>query len=317
MEKQKREFEITRPRLRLGSTSSSTCSSSLTIGSDDLVTIGLTSVEDNKFHQQLPTHAPLQRRETFPPINTNAASLLISDSIELNVGGTVYTTTGWILAREHTSWLAKNLESMAMLDRRGRYFIDRDGGLFRYILEYLGTGEIRISKNFPDIESLRKEATFYGLKIMKRMLDKHLINQDNWDPNKGHYITLTEHATYNVKFRDNLNVVFKRISSITVAGHVKSCRKVFGNKLSLDRDSNENLDRYSCRMLIVQGNEMTVFDTLKDNNYEMVSNNKTDAASLGRTGLGERKGSLVDLSFEQNKRWIHVTNYYFRRKSVK
>ena len=183
MEKQKREFEISRPRLRLGSTSSSTCSSSFTIGSDDLVSIGLTNVEDNKFQQQLPPHpAQLQRRETFPPINKNAASLLINDSIELNVGGTVYTTTGWVLAREHTSWLANNLESMTLLDRRGRYFIDRDGDLFRHVLEYLGTGEIRISKDFPDIESLRKEASFYGLKTMKRMLDKHLISQDNWAP---------------------------------------------------------------------------------------------------------------------------------------
>ena len=72
----------------------------------------------------------------------------------------------------------------------------------------------------------------------------------------------SEDATYNIRIRDNVKIVFKRISSITVAGHVKTCRKVFGNQLSLDRDSHDNQDRYSCRMVMVQGNETLVFDQL-------------------------------------------------------
>lgn len=288
----------------------------MTSTSDDLGAIGLKNF--NEFSPQLPTNREhrttrdlAQRRDTFPPVKQiPSASLLISDSIELNVGGIIYVTSGWILAREHTSWLATSLDTTALLDRRGRYFIDRDGDLFRFVLDYLRSGLIQIPKDFPDLELLRNEATFYGLKIMKRLLDHIQQSEDFNDPRKGNYVTLTEHATFNVKCRENVKVVFKRVSSITVAGYVKSCRKIFGNKLSLDRDSNDTQDRYSCRMVIVQGKEATVFDTLEENGYELVSDNKTDGTAI--SGARNRP----DYIHEENMRWIHVTNYYFRRKDI-
>lgn len=219
-------------------------------------------------------------------------------------------TSGWILAREHTSWLATSLDTKAVLDRRGRYFIDRDGELFRHVLEYLRTGQIRISKDFLDLEALKKEATFYGLKVFRRMLDHTTEKEDLIDPRKGNYVTLTEHATFNVKRRENVKVVFRRVSSMTVAGYVKACRKVFGNKLSLDRDSNDTQDRYSCRMVIVQGNEAVVFDILQQHGYELISNNKTDG-----THSGLLQSRPEHDTHEKNTRWIHVTNYYYRRKN--
>ena len=305
-----------RTRIQASSCSESTCSSTMTLTSDDLGAIGLKNFDE--FSPLLPKNREhyttrrdiVHRRDTFPPIkHTPSASLLISDSIELNVGGVIYVTSGWILAREHTSWLATSLDTRAILDRRGRFFIDRDGDLFRFVLDYLQTGLIQIPKDYPNLELLRNEASFYGLKIMKRLL-KHIGDRDINDPRKGNYVTLTEHSTFNVKCRENVKVVFKRVSSITVAGYVKSCRKIFGNKLSLDRDSSDTQDRYSCRMVIVQGQEATVFDTLEENGYELISDNKTD----GTTTSGARNRS--DYIHEENMRWTHVTNYYFRRKNI-
>ena len=103
----------------------------------------------------------------------------LSQLIELNVGGQVYTTTFGTLQREGTSKLARlvqnngesnssnsatgseqgpsgkegNNEDLPVShDRNGRIFIDRDGDLFRLVLDYLRNGVIS-----PNISQFDKE----------------------------------------------------------------------------------------------------------------------------------------------------------------
>lgn len=52
------------------------------------------------------------------------------------------------------------------LDTEGRFFIDRSGDLFKYVLTYLRTGQWPADKTMEDqcfIENLTAEAIFYGL----------------------------------------------------------------------------------------------------------------------------------------------------------
>lgn len=53
-----------------------------------------------------------------------------------------------------------------------RYFLDRNGDLFEYILRYLRYGNITFPDSFEDGGRLTKEAEFYGLKE----LQQHLID---------------------------------------------------------------------------------------------------------------------------------------------
>ena len=55
-------------------------------------------------------------------------------------------------------------------DDHGNYFIDRDGPLFRYVLNYLRTSTAYLPANIKEREALIVEAEYYGCQDLKRAL---------------------------------------------------------------------------------------------------------------------------------------------------
>ena len=100
------------------------------------------------------------------------------DVVELNVGGVTYATTiGTLHQAEPDSPLAiistMNLAEIKTIfgrDSKNRIFIDRDGILFRYILDYLRNKKLSLPENFSERDRLRVEAEFYQLMNMCRAL---------------------------------------------------------------------------------------------------------------------------------------------------
>lgn len=83
--------------------------------------------------------------------------------LNLNVGGYVYTTTLDTVTRDPNSMLEAMFSGRQRIatDTRGNYFIDRDGALFRHVLNFLRTSELCLPQSFDEFDQLSAEADFY------------------------------------------------------------------------------------------------------------------------------------------------------------
>lgn len=88
-----------------------------------------------------------------------------SSVIELNVGGVLYATTLSTLQRDPNSLLgslfSKPGSTACEKDGKGRFFIDRDGVLFRYVLDYVRNQKLILPDIFHEKERLKQEADYF------------------------------------------------------------------------------------------------------------------------------------------------------------
>ncbi|KAI6078473.1 hypothetical protein LUU34_00038700 [Aix galericulata] len=98
--------------------------------------------------------------------------------VALSVGGVRFVTRASTLRRFPESRLARMLseedEEFKLVD--GEFFVDRDGALFAYILDFLRTLRVSLPAGFSDVERLRREAEFYQLLPLAELLgQEHLL----------------------------------------------------------------------------------------------------------------------------------------------
>ena len=100
------------------------------------------------------------------------------DIISLNVGGTVYTTSRSTLTRYPDSMLGAMFGGKLPLenskDSEGNYFIDRDGELFKHILNFLRVSKLVLPNNFQDTEAFQMEVDFYQIQPLIEAFDCYL-----------------------------------------------------------------------------------------------------------------------------------------------
>lgn len=98
-----------------------------------------------------------------PDNNSNRNSL--QDPVSLNVGGEIYTTTLDTLTRCRDSMLGAMFTGQipVLRDNRGNIFIDRDGKVFRYILNYLRSSSLDLPDSFSELALLQREADFFQI----------------------------------------------------------------------------------------------------------------------------------------------------------
>ena len=95
--------------------------------------------------------------------------------VHLDVGGLLYTTSLATLTKHGHSRLSQMFNGTlpVVLDTwRQHYFIDRDGKLFRHVLNFMRTGELVLPANFDHLAGLLAEAKFYGLDAMVCQLNQ-------------------------------------------------------------------------------------------------------------------------------------------------
>lgn len=92
--------------------------------------------------------------------------------VGLNVGGVLYTTTLYTITQFPDSKLAElfNAEIQVPKDPKGNYFIDRDGHLFKYVLNFLRSRKLVLPKNFQEYEQLETEAMYYNIRPLEEAI---------------------------------------------------------------------------------------------------------------------------------------------------
>ena len=128
----------------------------------------------------------------------------MDDIIDLNVGGTQYTTSRSTLTRYPDSMLASMFSGRLPTpkDKEGRYWIDGDGRLFRHILNFLRRSELTLPSDFTEHALLEKEADYYQLTDLVEEVQRHEQNATD------DFVVLDFH---NTDKDDTVNKVYVRL----------------------------------------------------------------------------------------------------------
>jgi hypothetical protein len=142
----------------------------------------------SQYQQQQHNYPPgsAQLKAVFHPLEYHG-----NDIVELNVGGCAFATTYLVLAESKSPYFKSifkvndygrvvEIPDSITKDKAGRIFINRDGDLFRYVLQYLRDGQrVALPNDLNILKMLRREAEFFSLQDFIRILDQLIEQQIN------------------------------------------------------------------------------------------------------------------------------------------
>lgn len=124
-------------------------------------------------------------------------------SVKLNVGGKIYQTTLSTLLKDPNSMLSAMFSGRHELNQDeedGAYFIDRDGELFRYVLNYLRNDELFCPDDKLFQKELLAEARFYQLQGMIVCLNRLSLDSVILKRNDDHLSAVTSWLPFGSSF---------------------------------------------------------------------------------------------------------------------
>ncbi|NXO62127.1 KCD21 protein, partial [Phainopepla nitens] len=118
----------------------------------------------------------------------------MSEPITLNVGGKLYTTSLSTLTSFPDSMLGAMFSGKipTKKDSQGNCFIDRDGKIFRYILNFLRTSHLDLPEDFQEMGLLRREVDFYQIQPLIEALQEKEVELSKAEKNAMLNITLDQ-----------------------------------------------------------------------------------------------------------------------------
>lgn len=248
--------------------------------------------------------------------------------VELNVGGQVYVTRLETLTAVSNSLLwtkfTQSCPGDLPKDSKGRFFFDRDGFLFRYILDYLRDSELFLPEFFKERRRLQREADFFQLPELSRRLTAATSNAEDTESEDAEllttspvtssssssdrtpgatagYITIGYRGSYTIGRDIQADAKFRRVARITVCSRTSLAKEVFGETLNESRDPDRPPDRYTARYYLKYNFLEQAFDRLAEAGFHMVACNSTGTCSYASNDPGE------------DKLWTSYTEYVFSR----
>jgi len=121
--------------------------------------------------------------------SSSCINLNTKQAIKLNIGGHLYQTSMSTIQKYPSSYLADYILSTNQLyDTDGNIFIDRDGKLFGFILNFMRDGMIvELPTDQQQLQQLRQEAIFYRIGQLVKTINVHnmckdVVPSDLYDP---------------------------------------------------------------------------------------------------------------------------------------
>ncbi|XP_061566017.1 BTB/POZ domain-containing protein KCTD12-like [Cololabis saira] len=256
---------------------------------------------------------------------TDRQSSSFPELVELNVGGQVFVTRLQTLTAVPDSLLGteftKHSPADIPRDGKGRFFFDRDGQLFRYILDYLRDSQLFLPEFFRERKRLQREADFFRLPGLSRLLAAADLpgrpggeTEDGGEPEQAEpaspcraarspaggagYITVGYRGSYTIGRDIQGDAKFRRVARITVCSKISLAKEVFGDTLNESRDPDRPPDKYTSRYYLKFNFLEQAFDRLADAGFHMVACNSTGTC-------GNDAGD--------DKLWTSYTEYIFSR----
>ncbi|XP_053531872.1 BTB/POZ domain-containing protein KCTD1 isoform X2 [Ictalurus punctatus] len=102
--------------------------------------------------------------------------------VHIDVGGQMYTSSLATLTKYPESRIGRlfdGTEPIVLDSLKQHYFIDRDGHMFRYILNFLRTSKLLIPDDFKDYCLLYEEAQYFQLQPLQAELERWRSERDS------------------------------------------------------------------------------------------------------------------------------------------
>ncbi|XP_030048488.1 BTB/POZ domain-containing protein KCTD8-like isoform X1 [Microcaecilia unicolor] len=264
-------------------------------------------------------------KESILPISEMSSPF--PDVVELNVGGQVYVTKHSTLLSIPDSTLSnmfsKSNAKELPRDNRARFFIDRDGFLFRYVLDYLRDKQLSLPDHFPEKERLLREAEYFQLADLVKLLSPQMVKQSSMNDEgcqsdieensqssdlirtaaldkKSGFITIGYRGSYTMVRDNQADAKFRRVARIMVCGRIALAKEVFGETLNESRDPDRPPEKYTSRFYLKFTYLEQAFDRLSEAGFHMVACNSTGTAAFIN-------------QYRDDKIWSNYTEYIFFR----
>jgi len=120
-----------------------------------------------------------------------AAASRFTAPVHIDVGGTIYTSSLETLTKFSESRLAKMFSGSIpiVLDSlKQHYFIDRDGQMFRHVLNFVRNSRLLLPEDFSDVDLLLEEAKYYDIVAMVKALEQLRLDRRIRNGHHGTYL---------------------------------------------------------------------------------------------------------------------------------
>ncbi|KAI1887428.1 hypothetical protein AGOR_G00190190 [Albula goreensis] len=284
-------------------------------------------------------------RESILPISE--VSSPFPEVVELNVGGQVYVTKHSTLVSIpdttlHAMFSRHPVKDLPR-DSRGRFFIDRDGFLFRYVLDFLRDKQLVLPDHFPEKERLQREAEHFQLGDLLKLLAPRVTKQGSMNDEgcqsdieessqssdltragtttatpataatatsasaldkRSGFITIGYRGSYTMVRDNQADAKFRRVARIMVCGRIALAKEVFGETLNESRDPDRPPEKYTSRFYLKFTYLEQAFDRLSEAGFHMVACNSTGTAAFIN-------------QYRDDKIWSSYTEYIFFRPAAR